>query len=122
MIAILAIAIVRFWVNFTRRYATARVGVRLKGPPAGAALRRLPALPAGVLPVPPTGQVVSRATNDLFPIRYFIGWGVVQGFQSAMMITGWSDHHGAGEPAADALLGRRHTADPRSSPGASPTS
>src|SRR6185312_1485847 len=36
----------------------------------------------------PTGQVVSRATNDLFPIRYFIGWGVVQGFQSAMMITG----------------------------------
>ncbi|MGN6378443.1 MAG: ABC transporter ATP-binding protein, partial [Gaiellales bacterium] len=36
----------------------------------------------------PTGQVVSRATNDLFPIRYFIGWGVVQGFQSVMMITG----------------------------------
>ena len=24
----------------------------------------------------PTGQVVSRATNDLYPIRYFVGWGV----------------------------------------------
>ena len=36
----------------------------------------------------PTGQVVSRATNDLFPIRYFIGWGMVQGAQSAMMIIG----------------------------------
>ena len=37
-----------------------------------------------------TGQVLSRATNDLYPIRYFIGWGVVQGFQSAMMIIGVS--------------------------------
>ena len=26
-----------------------------------------------------TGQVLSRATNDLYPIRYFIGWGLVQG-------------------------------------------
>ena len=25
-----------------------------------------------------TGQVVSRATNDLYPVRYFIGWGMVQ--------------------------------------------
>jgi ABC-type multidrug transport system fused ATPase/permease subunit len=35
-----------------------------------------------------TGQVVSRATNDLYPIRYFIGWGMVQGAQSLMMIIG----------------------------------
>ena len=35
-----------------------------------------------------TGQVVSRATNDLYPIRYFIGWGMVQGAQSLMMIVG----------------------------------
>src|SRR5204863_360374 len=33
-----------------------------------------------------TGQVLSRATNDLYPIRYFIGWGLVQGMQSLMMI------------------------------------
>ena len=33
-----------------------------------------------------TGQVLSRATNDLYPIRYFIGWGLVQGIQSLMMI------------------------------------
>ena len=36
----------------------------------------------------PTGQVVSRATNDLYPIRYFIGWGMVQGAQAAMMVVG----------------------------------
>src|SRR5204863_8486219 len=35
-----------------------------------------------------TGQVLSRATNDLYPIRYFIGWGLVQGMQSLMMIVG----------------------------------
>ncbi len=86
--AILALAVVRFWINYTRRYSTARTGVRLE-----ARLREM--LYEGYLQFPrafydlhPTGQVVSRATNDLFPIRYFIGWGVIQGFQSAMMIIG----------------------------------
>ena len=37
-----------------------------------------------------TGQVLSRATNDLYPVRYFIGWGVIQMCQSAMMIVGAS--------------------------------
>ena len=32
--------------------------------------------------------MLSRATNDLYPVRYFIGWGVVQSIQSAMMIVG----------------------------------
>jgi ATP-binding cassette, subfamily B, bacterial len=88
VVAIMVLALARFWVNYTRRYATSRVGIRLE-----ARLREM--LYAGYLRFPrafydqhPTGQVVSRATNDLFPIRYFIGWGVVQGFQSAMMITG----------------------------------
>jgi ABC-type multidrug transport system fused ATPase/permease subunit len=88
VLAILGLAVARFWINFTRRFATARVGVRLE-----AELRRM--LYDGYLGFPrafydlhPTGQVVSRATNDLFPIRYFIGWGVVQGFQSSMMIIG----------------------------------
>src|SRR5690242_9699762 len=88
IVAIMVLALARFWVNYTRRFATSRVGIRLE-----ARLREM--LYAGYLRFPrafydqhPTGQVVSRATNDLFPIRYFIGWGVVQGFQSAMMITG----------------------------------
>jgi ABC-type multidrug transport system fused ATPase/permease subunit len=88
VLALLGLSLARFWINFTRRFATARVGVRLE-----ARLRQM--LYEGYLGFPrafydlhPTGQVVSRATNDLFPIRYFIGWGVVQGFQSAMMITG----------------------------------
>jgi ATP-binding cassette subfamily B protein len=85
---VLALAAVRFGVNFTRRFATARVGIRIE-----AQLREL--LYAAYLRFPrafydqhATGQVLSRATNDLYPIRYFIGWGMVQGAQSAMMIVG----------------------------------
>src|SRR4051794_9559591 len=81
-------AALRFCVNFTRRYATARVGVRIE-----ARMREL--LYHGYLRFPrafydrhATGQVVSRATNDLYPVRYFIGWGMVQGAQSLMMIVG----------------------------------
>ena len=35
-----------------------------------------------------TGEVISRATNDIYPVRYFIGWGVVQAMQSVMMLVG----------------------------------
>ena len=86
--AIGGVAVLRFGVNFTRRYATARVGIRVE-----ARLREL--LYEAYLRYPrefydrhATGQVLSRATNDLYPIRYFIGWGLVQGSQSVMMIVG----------------------------------
>jgi ABC-type multidrug transport system fused ATPase/permease subunit len=84
--AIVALAGVRFLVNFSRRYATARIGIRIE-----ARMREL--LYSAYLRYPrafydrhATGQVLSRATNDLYPIRYFIGWGLVQGMQSVMMI------------------------------------
>jgi ABC-type multidrug transport system fused ATPase/permease subunit len=86
--AIVGIAAIRFVVNFTRRYATARVGVaveaRLRGLLYDAYLR----YPRAFYDRHATGEVISRATNDIYPVRYFIGWGVVQGLQSAMMITG----------------------------------
>jgi ATP-binding cassette subfamily B protein len=86
--AILALAIARFLSNFTRRYATARVGIRTEARMReylyGAYLR----FPRSFYDQHATGQVVSRATNDLYPIRYFIGWGMVQGAQSLMMIVG----------------------------------
>jgi ABC-type multidrug transport system fused ATPase/permease subunit len=88
LLVVLVLALLRFGSNFTRRYATARVGIRIE-----ARMREL--LYQGYLRFPrafydqhATGQVVSRATNDLYPIRYFIGWGMVQGAQSVMMIVG----------------------------------
>ncbi|MHB1243462.1 MAG: ABC transporter ATP-binding protein [Gaiellaceae bacterium] len=85
---ILLLAVIRFGVNFSRRFATARVGIaveaRLRGMLYDAYLR----YPRAFFDRHATGEVISRATNDVYPVRYFIGWGVVQGIQSAMMIVG----------------------------------
>jgi ABC-type multidrug transport system fused ATPase/permease subunit len=88
ILAILVLAVVRFWINYTRRYSTARTGVRLEARLREMLYEGYLGFPRAFYDLHPTGQVVSRATNDLFPIRYFIGWGVIQGFQSAMMIVG----------------------------------
>ena len=86
--AILLVAAVRFGVNFTRRFFTARIGIaveaRLRSLLYDAYLR----FPRAFYDRHATGEVISRATNDIYPVRYFIGWGVVQGIQSAMMLVG----------------------------------
>ena len=73
----LVIAALRFGVNFARRYSTARVGIaveaRLRGMMYDAYLR----FPRAFYDRHATGEVISRATNDIYPVRYFIGWGVV---------------------------------------------
>ncbi|MGH3129487.1 MAG: ABC transporter ATP-binding protein [Gaiellaceae bacterium] len=87
---ILLVATVRFGVNFTRRYATARVGIRIEARMRELLYTAYLNYPRAFYDQHATGQVLSRATNDLYPIRYFIGWGMVQGAQSAMMIVGAS--------------------------------
>ena len=59
--------------------------------------------PRAFYDVHPTGQVVSRATNDLYPIRYFIGWGMVAGAQAVMMVIGAGVVLGPHESDARAL-------------------
>jgi ABC-type multidrug transport system fused ATPase/permease subunit len=86
--AIVVVAILRFGINFTRRYATARIGVtveaRLRAKLYDAYLR----FPRAFYDRHATGEVISRATNDIYPVRYFIGWGVVQAIQSILMLAG----------------------------------
>ena len=86
--AIVAVASLRFGVNFTRRYATARIGItveaRLRSMLYDAYLR----YPRAFYDRHATGEVISRATNDIYPVRYFIGWGVVQAIQSVLMLIG----------------------------------
>jgi ABC-type multidrug transport system fused ATPase/permease subunit len=86
--AIVVIAVLRFGVNFSRRYATARVGIaveaRLRSMLYDAYLR----YPRAFYDRHATGEVISRATNDIYPVRYFVGWGVVQAIQSTMMLVG----------------------------------
>jgi ATP-binding cassette subfamily B protein len=85
---VVVLAIVRFFVNFTRRYATARTGVRVEARMRELLYQAYLRYPRAFYDRHATGQVVSRATNDLYPIRYFIGWGMTQGIQSVMMIGG----------------------------------
>jgi len=86
--AIVVVASLRFGVNFTRRYATARIGItveaRLRSMLYDAYLR----YPRAFYDRHATGEVISRATNDIYPVRYFIGWGVVQAIQSVLMLVG----------------------------------
>jgi ABC-type multidrug transport system fused ATPase/permease subunit len=85
---ILVLSVIRFVANFTRRYATARVGIRIEARMRELLYQAYLRFPRAFYDQHATGQVVSRATNDLYPIRYFIGWGMVQGAQSLMMIVG----------------------------------
>jgi len=88
LLAVLVFAIIRVVLNFTRRYATARVGIRIEARMRELLYSAYLRFPRAFYDRHATGQVVSRATNDLYPIRYFIGWGMVQGAQSLMMIVG----------------------------------
>ena len=88
LLVIIALGVARFFVNFTRRYATARIGIRIEARMRELLYEAYLRYPRAFYDRHPTGQVLSRATNDLYPIRYFIGWGLVQGMQSLMMIVG----------------------------------
>ncbi|MEO5575951.1 MAG: ABC transporter ATP-binding protein [Gaiellaceae bacterium] len=85
---IVVLAALRFGVNFSRRFATARVGIAVEARLRGLLYHAYLTYPRAFFDRHATGEVISRATNDIYPVRYFIGWGVVQGIQSAMMITG----------------------------------
>jgi ABC-type multidrug transport system fused ATPase/permease subunit len=88
--AIVVLAALRMAINFTRRYATARVGIRIEARMRELLYQAYLVFPRAFYDRHSTGQVLSRATNDLYPIRYFVGWGLVQGVQSVLMIIGAS--------------------------------
>jgi len=88
--AIVLLAALRMAINFTRRYATARIGIRIEARMRELLYQAYLLFPRAFYDRHATGQVLSRATNDLYPIRYFVGWGLVQGVQSFLMIIGAS--------------------------------
>ena len=88
LVAIGALSVIRAWVNFRRRYATSRVGIAIEARLRELLYEAYLQYPRAFFDRQPTGQVLSRATNDLYPVRYFIGWGVVQAVQSSMLIVG----------------------------------
>ena len=88
LLIIVGLAAARAVIAFNRRFATARIGVRIEARMRELLYQAYLRYPRAFYDRHATGQVLSRATNDLYPIRYFIGWGLVQGMQSVMMIIG----------------------------------
>jgi len=86
--AIVVVASLRFLVNFTRRFATARIGITVEARLRSMLYEAYLRYPRAFYDRHATGEVISRATNDIYPVRYFIGWGVVQAIQSVMMLIG----------------------------------
>jgi ABC-type multidrug transport system fused ATPase/permease subunit len=86
LVATLALAAIRLVVNFSRRYATARIGLRVEARMRELLYQAYLRYPRRFYDRHATGQVLSRATNDLYPIRYFVGFGLVLGTQSLLMI------------------------------------
>ena len=85
---VLVLALARFPINFMRRYSTSRTGIRVEWRMRELLYQAYLRYSRSFYDVHATGQVLSRATNDLYPVRYFIGWGMTQGIQSLMMIFG----------------------------------
>ncbi len=86
--AIVVVATLQFGVNFTRRFATARVGIAVEARLRSMLYQAYLHYPRAFYDRHATGEVISRATNDIYPVRYFIGWGVIQALQSVMMLVG----------------------------------
>jgi ABC-type multidrug transport system fused ATPase/permease subunit len=88
LVAIAIVAVLRFGINFTRRFATARIGIRVEARLRSMLYGAYLTYPRAFYDRHATGEVISRATNDIYPVRYFIGWGVVQAIQSVLMLVG----------------------------------
>ena len=87
---IAVLSLIRLVINYQRRYLTSRVGIKIENEMRRRLYAAYLTYPRAFYDRHATGQVLSRATNDLYPVRYFIGWGVIQMCQSAMMIVGAS--------------------------------
>ncbi len=88
LVLIAVCAGLRFATNSTRRAITSRIGIVIENRLRATLYDAYLTYPRAFYDRHATGQVLSRATNDLYPIRYFIGWGVVQVCSSLMMIVG----------------------------------
>ena len=77
-LGILGLALLRFLFGFGRRYATNYLGHVVEYRLREALFRKMLDLHHGFYDRSSTGELVSRATNDLRVVRFFVGWGMFQ--------------------------------------------
>ena len=83
---ILGLAFLRFLFGFGRRYATNYLGHVVEYRLRKALFEKMLSLHHGFYDKASTGELVSRATNDLRVVRFFVGWGMFQLFISLLTL------------------------------------
>lgn len=84
--AVLGLALLRFAFNSGRRYSTNYLGHVVEYRMRRKLLGRMLGLSHRFYDRAPTGELVSRATNDLRVIRFFVGFGMFQLFISVITL------------------------------------
>ena len=83
---ILGLAFLRFLFGFGRRYSTNYLGHIVEYRLRKALFEKMLSMHHGFYDKASTGELVSRATNDLRVVRSFVGWGVFQLFISLLTL------------------------------------
>ena len=83
---ILGLALLRFLFGFGRRYSTNYLGHVVEYRLRRALFEKMLSLHHGFYDKASTGELVSRATNDLRLVRSFVGWGIFQLFISLLTL------------------------------------
>jgi ATP-binding cassette subfamily B protein len=83
---ILGLALLRLLFSFGRRYATNYLGHIVEYRLRRALFEKMLSLHHGFYDKASTGELVSRATNDLRVVRFFVGWGMFQLFISLLTL------------------------------------
>jgi ABC-type multidrug transport system fused ATPase/permease subunit len=83
---ILGLSVLRFLFGFGRRYSTNYLGHVVEYRLRKSLFEKMLSLHHGFYDKASTGELVSRATNDLRVVRFFVGWGMFQLFISVLTL------------------------------------
>ncbi|CAA9464350.1 MAG: Lipid A export ATP-binding/permease protein MsbA [uncultured Rubrobacteraceae bacterium] len=85
-LGVLGLSVLRFLFGFGRRYSTNYLGHVVEYRLRKALFEKMLSLHHGFYDRASTGELVSRATNDLRVVRFFVGWGMFQLFISVLTL------------------------------------
>jgi ATP-binding cassette, subfamily B, bacterial len=83
---VVGLALLRFLFGFGRRFSTNYLGHVVEYRFRRALFEKMLSLHHGFYDEASTGELVSRATNDLRVVRFFVGWGMFQLFTSLLTL------------------------------------
>ncbi len=83
---VLGLAVLRFFFSSLRRFSTNYLGHIVEYRMRKALFEKMLSLHHGFYDGASTGELVSRATNDLRVVKFFVGWGMFQLFVSLLTL------------------------------------